>query len=148
VIHRPPASQHLVVGLIALAMGFSLSSIGFADFSQVHQMFRFDDVRMFLVFIVAVGVLSIVYRVVGRRHVLPKHPVTRRNVAGGVVFGVGWALTGACPSIALVQIGEGRWLAIFTTLGIAAGMSLYRALDARQKARANAMTAVPKPEPA
>ena len=50
---------------------------------------------------------------------------------GGVLFGAGWALTGACPSIALVQLGEGKLGALVTLVGIFAGNALYAAVHER-----------------
>jgi len=40
---------------------------------------------------------------------------------GGALFGVGWALSGGCPTIALAQIGEGQLAAVLTVVGIVAG---------------------------
>ncbi len=42
-----------------------------------------------------------------------------------MLFGAGWALSGACPSIALVQLGEGQLAAAFTLAGIFTGNWLY-----------------------
>lgn len=47
------------------------------------------------------------------------------RILGALVFGVGWALSGACPGTALVQIGEGKFMAIATVLGILLGAWLY-----------------------
>jgi uncharacterized membrane protein YedE/YeeE len=53
------------------------------------------------------------------------------TLIGGILFGVGWALTGACPSIALVQLGEGQLPAIFTLVGIVIGNFLYSVVHQR-----------------
>jgi hypothetical protein len=42
-----------------------------------------------------------------------------------VVFGLGWALSGACPGIVLVQLGEGRLMAGLTLGGIFGGTWLF-----------------------
>jgi uncharacterized membrane protein YedE/YeeE len=52
-------------------------------------------------------------------------PIHRGTLLGGVLFGAGWALSGACPSIALVQLGEGQLAAAFTLAGIFTGNGLY-----------------------
>src|SRR5437870_5625567 len=41
--------------------------------------------------------------------------------SGGLVLGAGWALTGACPGTSLVQVGEGKLVAVFTVAGILVG---------------------------
>ena len=58
-------------------------------------------------------------------------PIHKGTLAGGLLFGVGWAVCGACPSIALVQLGDGQWLALWTLLGIVAGNALYAPIHAR-----------------
>jgi uncharacterized membrane protein YedE/YeeE len=52
-------------------------------------------------------------------------------LAGGALFGVGWALSGACPSIALVQLGEGQLGALVTLAGIFLGNLAYSAIHDR-----------------
>jgi len=48
------------------------------------------------------------------------------RLIGAALFGCGWALTGACPSSAVAQLGEGKIVALFTILGILAGTWSYR----------------------
>ena len=47
-------------------------------------------------------------------------------LADGVLFGLGWALTGGCPAAPLVQLGEGKLAALATMVGIAVGTTVYR----------------------
>ena len=51
-------------------------------------------------------------------HLKPVHLLA--NLAGGLVFGIGWALLGYCPGTSLGALGEGRWDA---ALGIAGGLA-------------------------
>ena len=46
-------------------------------------------------------------------------------VIGGMIFGGGWAITGACPGPIYAQIGGGEWMALFTLAGALCGMYLY-----------------------
>jgi uncharacterized membrane protein YedE/YeeE len=48
------------------------------------------------------------------------------RLVGAALFGFGWALTGACPSSAVAQLGEGKIVALFTIAGILAGTWSYR----------------------
>ena len=48
-----------------------------------------------------------------------------------MLFGLGWALAGGCPSIPLVQLGEGKVLALFTVTGIVAGVLVFRFVQRR-----------------
>lgn len=119
----------LRTGVMGFVFGFALSRIGFSSWDEVHRMFTFDSLRMLLAFVVAVVVLMIAWPLVRRfSPVTPRwspRPIHRGTLAGGLLFGVGWALSGACPSIALVQLGEGQAAALFTLTGIFAGNWLY-----------------------
>ena len=46
-------------------------------------------------------------------------------VIGGILFGIGWAITGACPGPIFAQIGSGAYPAIFTLIGAVFGAYLY-----------------------
>ena len=126
------ASATLLVGT---AMGVVLSRIGFSSWDEVHRMFTFADLRMFLAFACAVCLLFVAVRWVGRSPSLTVHfalrPIHRGTILGGVLFGVGWALSGACPAIVFVQLGEGQLAALFTLAGIFAGNYAYAVLRER-----------------
>ena len=116
-------SKLLSIAFVGCLLGMTLSLIGFSDYSAVYHMFVLEEWRMILVFFVAVvivGVYSTVRKVPVSR---PFHPGI---IPGGILFGVGWAISGACPSVPLVQLGEGKWWAICTVVGIVIGMVTYR----------------------
>ena len=102
---------------------------GFSNFSEVHSMFIFSDFRLLFGFAGAVGISMIGFALL--RQSMPKNnrKITKSTVSGGAMFGVGWAITGACPTIALVQVGQGQLAAIFTIVGIFIGVSFYRYLS-------------------
>ncbi|MDH5672076.1 MAG: YeeE/YedE family protein [Myxococcales bacterium] len=121
--------------LLGVLMGVVLSRIGFSSWDEVHAMFTLSDWRMSLAFAGAVVVLILSWALIAR--FIPSrtnfrsrtlHPGT---LAGGALFGIGWALTGACPSIAVVQLGEGQLAAVWTVLGIFGGNWLYAVVHAR-----------------
>lgn len=114
-----------------LILGFSLSRIGFTDFGEVHRMFTFADLRLFLTFLTGVLLSGVGLLIVARDTALERRPIHKGTIAGGVLFGVGWALTGACPGASLVQLGEGTLPAALTIAGIVLGTVLYRAVHAR-----------------
>jgi len=118
-------------GLFGLALGFVLSEAGFSDYAELHRMFTFQDLRLLLTFAGAVAVAMAGFSLLCRDDVLPARPIHRGTVPGGVLFGVGWALCGACPAIALVQIGEGRGAAVASAIGIGAGIWAAQALRRR-----------------
>jgi uncharacterized protein len=115
--------------LVGACMGFVLSRIGFSSWDEVHRMFTFSSLRLTLTFMVAVVVLAVAWPVIHavskQKPIWPSRPIHKGTLAGGMIFGAGWAITGACPSIALVQIGEGQLAGVWTVLGIFAGNYLY-----------------------
>lgn len=121
--------------LLAIVFGFFLSRIGFSSWDEVHAMFTFSDLRLVLGFGLAVVILAVAWVVV--RRVRPndpdfaRRPIHKGSLVGGAIFGAGWAISGACPSIALVQLGEGKLAAILTLLGILLGNALYGVVHAR-----------------
>lgn len=110
---------------IGVFFGFTLGNIGFADYGEVQEMFTFADLRMFLAFGGALALTMLGFRLLRGRRELPKRAYHKGIIPGGILFGVGWALTGGCPTITLVQLGEGQLPAIITLAGILAGIGLY-----------------------
>lgn len=125
------SGTHLRLGGLGVLMGFLLSRIGFSDFGEVHRMFTFADLRMLLTFATAVVVTALVLAWLRAGRDATDIPLHRSQLLGGALFGAGWALTGACPSIALVQLGEGRAPALITIAGIVIGTAAYGRLEAR-----------------
>ncbi len=121
----------LVLGAGGLLLGFSLSRIGFTDYGELFGMFTFADLRMLWVFAGAVGLCALGFFLIDRRLYRTTRRVHPGVVPGGILFGVGWVLCGACPAVPLVQLGEGKLAALFTLLGVALGTLLYRRVHAR-----------------
>lgn len=117
--------------LVGIAMGFSLSRIGFSDPAAVRAMFTLTDARLLLTFALAVALLALGFWALPEEHTkrLPSRPLRRGTVLGGLLFGTGWAMCGACPSIVLVQLGEGRLAAALTLLGVIVGNLGFAVLD-------------------
>lgn len=125
--------QNLAVAAIGLAFGFALSRIGFSQWDEVHAMFTFADLRLTLGFAVAVALLAGAWLAVSRATGATWSPrlVHRGTLPGAVLFGVGWAVCGACPAIALVQLGELQLGGLVTLAGIFAGNWLYAVVHER-----------------
>lgn len=125
-----PLRTHVSVALLGGGLGVALGMIGFADFAELNAMFTFRDFRMLLSFMGAVAVAAVLFLVFKQ-----KRPdavsIHKGIVPGAVLFGTGWAISGGCPSIPLVQIGTGYLPAIVTVGGIAVGMRSYRVLNAK-----------------
>jgi hypothetical protein len=121
---------HTFVGLFGLALGASLGMIGFGDFAELNAMFTFRDLRMLLSFMGAVVVAGALFFLFTKDR--PKGPPIHKGIVpGAVLFGTGWAISGGCPSIPIVQLGTGYLPALVTMTGIGVGMRAYRKLNAK-----------------
>jgi uncharacterized membrane protein YedE/YeeE len=122
---------HFFLGLFGLLMGFSLHRMGFGDYAELHQLFIFADLRLLYSFMGAVVVASIGFSIVARKQSVASKPFHKGSIVGGILFGIGWAITGACPSVVLVHLGEGKFIAIATLLGVVFGVWLFAKLKPR-----------------
>jgi uncharacterized membrane protein YedE/YeeE len=120
--------SHLAIGAFGLALGVVISSAGLSDWGEVHRMFALDDLRLVLGFLGAIAVALAGFRLLAWHDDLPAKPVRAGTVPGAILFGLGWAVTGACPGAALVQLGEGNAAAVASLAGMLAGAWLHDAL--------------------
>jgi uncharacterized membrane protein YedE/YeeE len=124
-------NAHVRFGIYGLVFGLTLSRIGFGDFAQVHGMFVFADLRLMLTFAGAVAVAFVGFFALTKLAEVPRRVLHPGSVFGGVLFGAGWAITGACPSIVLVQLGQGYVSGLATLAGVVAGVAIYRPFHQR-----------------
>jgi uncharacterized membrane protein YedE/YeeE len=120
---------YVVLGTI---FGFILSRSGAADYDFIQGMFLFTEFQLYGILAVAVAIGAPGIRLIKRRgRTLLGQPVSielkalhKGNVAGGVLFGVGWSITGMCPGPMLVNIGEGKLYAWAALAGALVGAGL------------------------
>lgn len=115
--------EDISVAVIGCVFGIVLSRVGFTSWDEVNAMFSFADVRLTLLFGTTVVVMAVAWwlarKLMGAKFAPRK--IHRGTIGGGVLFGMGWALSGACPSAAFAQLGEGQLGAIVTLVGIVLG---------------------------
>lgn len=129
-----------MVMLVGIYFGIVLTKSEVVRWQRVHDMFLFREPFMYLIIstgIVVAAVLMLVIKKLGLKTIQgaaieyePK-PFHTGVVFGGMIFGAGWAITGACPGPIYAQIGGGAWMALFTFAGTLAGMYLYAWLKPR-----------------
>lgn len=123
-----------VLGTFAAGVLFAgaLSRTGFTSWDEVHGMFSFSDLRLTLTFGVAATLLAGAFFIAKKKGArIPVREIHKGSILGGVFFGLGWALSGACPSIAVVQLGEAQLGALWTFGGIFAGNWAYSVVQER-----------------
>lgn len=126
--------RNLVYLLVGILFGFALTKGEAISWYRIQEMFRFESFHMYGLFMTAVpvGALSIFLLtklqarsldgVVIKKPVKPYH---HGVIIGGLIFGFGWALTGACPGPLYAQIGAGYSVTIVTFLAALAGTWTY-----------------------
>jgi uncharacterized protein len=105
---------------------------------RIQEMFRLQSFHMYGVIGTAVitGVISVwlikkfnLKTIQGEEVVIHKKPFHWGNVIGGLIFGLGWAITGACPGPLFAQIGSGFLVVIITLLSAVGGTWVYGLLQ-------------------
>jgi uncharacterized protein len=115
--------------ITGLALGYIVESIGFGDYAQLNRMFTFQDLRMLLSFAGAVAIIVVVFGVLQVRRTPGR--IHAGVVPGAILFGTGWAISGGCPAIPIVQVASGYLPALVTIAGVIVGIWLCRWANAR-----------------
>ena len=102
---------------------------------RIQEMFRFESFHMYGVIgsAVAVGALSIllikrfnIKTINGEKIEIPPKPkMYKANFIGGSMFGLGWAMTGACPGPLYAHLGYGHTVIVIAILAAILGVFVY-----------------------
>ena len=112
-----------------------------ASWFRIYEMFRFESFHMYGIIGVAVF-LGVVITQLMRRNLLKsfygrsielnaKQPSFYRYAVGGIFFGLGWGLVGACPGPMFTLLGAGYWNLIIVIVAALIGTYLYGLLRER-----------------
>jgi uncharacterized protein len=115
--------------ITGLALGYTVTNIGFGDYAELNRMFTFQDLRMFLSFAGAVVIIVCVFALLRVRRTPGR--IHAGVVPGAVLFGTGWAISGGCPAIPIIQVAGGYLPAVVTIVGVVVGIRLCRWANAR-----------------
>jgi uncharacterized membrane protein YedE/YeeE len=126
--------KYLIIGTI---FGIVFVKAEIISWFRIQEMFRLQSFHMYGVIgtAVVVGLISVqlikhfnIKTLSGETVSIPDKTFNKGQIYGGLIFGLGWAITGACPGPLFAQIGSG-FLAITVTFASAvAGTWLYGAL--------------------
>lgn len=126
--------------LIGTFFGIVLIKSEVVSWFRIQKMFRFEEAHMYLIICsaIAVGVISVflikklqLQTVSGEKIQIKTKELQKGTIIGGILFGLGWAITGACPGPIYAQIGSGEVLALLTFVGAILGAYLYAYLRPR-----------------
>ncbi len=120
--------------LVGTFFGIVLVKSEVVRWQRVHDMFLFREAHMYLIITTGIIVAAIAMQLImrlgiktldGKTITYKPKPFHKGIVIGGMIFGAGWAITGACPGPIYAQIGAGAWMAWATLGGALLGMFAY-----------------------
>lgn len=127
-------TQNLRYAIAGCLFGIVFLKAQVISWFRIQEMFRFQSFHMYGVIgsAVIVGALSVflirrlkIKTVSGEDVVIPRKPFTKGTVYGGLLFGLGWGLTGSCPGPIFAQLGMGVPVAVVVLLSAMAGTWVY-----------------------
>ncbi|MFT3704581.1 MAG: YeeE/YedE thiosulfate transporter family protein [Agriterribacter sp.] len=123
--------KYLVVGVL---FGIVFVKAEIISWFRIQEMFRLQSFHMYGVIgsAVVVGMLSVwlikkfnIKTIYGEKIQIYPKGFNKGQIYGSLLFGLGWAVTGACPGPLFAQIGTGATVIIITLLSAIAGTWVY-----------------------
>ncbi len=123
--------KYLVVGVL---FGIVFVKAEIISWFRIQEMFRLQSFHMYGVIgsAVAVGAISValikkfnIKTIYGETIIFHPKTFNKGQIFGGLIFGLGWAITGACPGPLYAQIGTGAIVIAVTLLSAIAGTWVY-----------------------
>ena len=124
--------------LAGIVFGIVMVKSEAVSWYRMQEMFRFQSFHMYGIIGTAVvlGALAVflikklqIRDINGLHIIIPeKDKQWNKYAIGGLIFGLGWALTGACPGPMFVNIGYGYVTMVFVIAGALLGTYLYGVL--------------------
>ena len=129
--------KYLVVGIL---FGIVFVKAEIVSWFRIQEMFRFQSFHMFGIIgsAIVVGLVSVllikkynVKTIYGEEIIIHPKKFNKGQIYGGLLFGIGWAITGACPGPLFAQIGTGATVIIITLMSAVFGTWMYGYLKER-----------------
>jgi uncharacterized membrane protein YedE/YeeE len=123
--------KYLILGIL---FGIVFVKAEIISWFRIQEMFRLTSFHMYGVIgsAIVTGIISIqlikrlgIKSISGEKINIPTKEFRKGQIYGGFIFGLGWALTGACPGPLFAQIGSGFTITIITLLSAIAGTWVY-----------------------
>ena len=120
--------------LVGIAFGIVFVKGEIISWFRIQEMFRLQSFHMYGVIgsAVAVGMISVwlikkfnIKTIYGEQIEFHSKTFNKGQIFGGLLFGLGWAITGACPGPLFAQIGTGASVIVVTLISAIAGTWLY-----------------------
>jgi len=126
---------YLVIGIF---FGITMFKSEAASWFRIYEMFRFEAFHMYGIIGVAVGLGVVTIQLIKRFdlksfygdkiNIASKEKSFIRYILGGTIFGLGWALAGACPGPMFTLIGAGFLPILIVIIAAVLGTFVYGVL--------------------
>jgi uncharacterized membrane protein YedE/YeeE len=132
--------RNLLYLIVGIAFGLALTKGEAVSWYRMQEMFHFQSFHMYGIFMTAVPVAGSCIWLIrsfnvrtldGESVVIPEKKFHKGIVIGGLIFGFGWALTGACPGPLYALIGGGYSVTVITFMSALAGTWVYARIENR-----------------
>ena len=124
--------KFLVIGTL---FGIIMTKSEAISWYRIQEMFRFQSIHMYGIIGSALAVGVIIVQIIKRKElrtsegekikIADKEMGIWRYLLGGIVFGLGWALSGACPGPMYTLIGNGITVFVVVILSALGGTYVY-----------------------
>lgn len=127
--------RYIIYLVIGTFFGIIMFKSEAASWFRIYEMFQFGSFHMYGIIgsALILGIIGI--QVIKRKNIKPldgsemslqpKNKSVARYLIGGIIFGLGWALAGACPGPMYVLAGAGYISILIVIFGAVVGTFLY-----------------------
>jgi len=132
--HSHPMWYNIKYVIIGILFGFVFTKAEVISWFRIQEMFRLESFFMYgvigsAIFTAMISILIIrkfkIKTINGEPIKLADKKFNKGNIYGGLIFGLGWAMTGACPGPLFAQIGTGATVIAVTLLSAILGTWVY-----------------------
>lgn len=127
--------------LVGILFGIVMTKSEAISWFRIQEMFRFQSFHMYGIIGVAVGIGGLIHFFIKKYDVKnifsniiqfrDKPKTYKASLFGGIIFGLGWAMTGACPGPLYVLLGHGYWVILIVILSALVGTFVYGVLRSK-----------------
>lgn len=127
--------KYIIVGFI---FGLVLTKTEAVSWYRIYEMFQFQSFHMYGIIMTAIATGLIGIQIIKRKkikdingnpiHIQDKEKGNVRYWMGGILFGLGWAMVGACPGPIFILLGSGFLSVGLILIGALFGTFLYGVL--------------------
>ena len=127
--------RYTIFLLIGIVFGIVMYKSEAASWFRIFEMFQFKSFHMYGIIGSALALGVIIVQLIKQKglksidndpiYIQPKERSFFRYFIGGTIFGLGWALAGACPGPMYVLVGAGFWTILIVIAAALLGTLVY-----------------------